>query len=300
MSQTPSGKPSTHFGYGFGGFGSASLPPPPNNNTSAGPDLYQPALLAPPMHQSLLTTSLHQPNPRPLFRSPEQSLHLTRDLPVLSLSVSSHHIYRKSYKETVILVVGAAKEHYSLHKELLCFYSDFLRAAFNGSFKEATERKIELPDVEIEVFESFQVWLYTQKMPKNEIRPAQVYPEWPLLTKLWIFGDKYQIPLLQNNVADAMLDKVDKDKEAPLFALNLAYENTTSNAPLRKILVDVMAYRGDMSAKGPHLDSKYWSLQACLDAMGTMDSARTQKIPRHTMPVREKCYYHVHAAGEKC
>ncbi|KAH0358044.1 hypothetical protein KCU83_g488, partial [Aureobasidium melanogenum] len=30
----------------------------------------------------------------------------------------------KSYKEPVTLIVGATKEHYILHKDLLCFYSD--------------------------------------------------------------------------------------------------------------------------------------------------------------------------------
>ncbi|KAI4850205.1 hypothetical protein E4T44_02886 [Aureobasidium sp. EXF-8845] len=42
------------------------------------------------------------------------------------------------YKETVTLVTGAAKVQYTLHKGLLCFYSDFFRAALNGSFKEAS------------------------------------------------------------------------------------------------------------------------------------------------------------------
>ncbi|KAI4727085.1 hypothetical protein E4T49_05135 [Aureobasidium sp. EXF-10728] len=291
MSQTPSGNPSTRFGLS-----AASAPTPPINNISSG--------FGPPS----ANTPQFFDTSKPLFAGVSNAPVAAHDksptktpIPVTrAVSTADQRPSSKSYKETVILVVGAAKEHYTLHKELLCFYSDFFRAAFNGSFKEATERKIELPETEAEVFEAFQAWLYTQKLPKNEIKPAKMYPEWPLLTKLWIFGDKYQFPLLQNNVADAMLDKVDKDAESPVYVLNLAYENTTPNAPLRKIVVDIMAYRGDMSVGGHCLDSKYWSLQACLDAMEVMDSARAQKVPRYTMPTREKCHYHVHAAGEKC
>lgn len=60
------------------------------------------------------------------------------------------------------LIVGKKKKAYTLHKDLLCFYSDYFRAAFNGSFKEAAERKLELPNVEEHIFEGAQLWLYTR------------------------------------------------------------------------------------------------------------------------------------------
>lgn len=83
------------------------------------------------------------------------------------------HLYRekmcscndsKLYKKTVQVIVDSGQEKFILHKDLLCFYSDFFRAAFNGSFKEATEGKVELPDVEVEIFEAFQVWLYSRTL----------------------------------------------------------------------------------------------------------------------------------------
>ena len=65
------------------------------------------------------------------------------------------------FQETVTLVVGSEKKAYNVHIGLLSFYSDYFRAAFQGSFKEAIERKMELPGVTKDVFERFQVWLYT-------------------------------------------------------------------------------------------------------------------------------------------
>ncbi|KAG9657191.1 hypothetical protein KCU64_g5367, partial [Aureobasidium melanogenum] len=212
----------------------------------------------------------------------------------------------KSYKEPVTLIVGATKEHYILHKDLLCFYSDFFRAAFNGSFKEAAERKIELPNTEVDVFEAFQVWLYTQKMPKNEnTSSGKVHLEWPILIKLWIFGDKYQMPLLQNIVMDNSFDKVEMDAETPLYWIRLAYENTTPNSPLRKAITDIMAYRAIMhkseaTTRTCLSDTVYWPIQACLDVIAAMERGWVSNAPRKVLPTRDQCYYHVHATGEHC
>jgi hypothetical protein len=244
-----------------------------------------------------------------LSQSPEQSLRLARNLPGTSvlaalLGASTHHIDSKAYKETVVLIVSVDKEHYTLHKDLLCFYSDFFRAAFNGSFKEATERKIELPDVDVETFEAFQVWLYTQNLPQNESVPAKTYPEWYLLSRLWVFGDSHQIPLLQNNVIDIMLDKVVKDGTNPFFSINYVYENTASSSLLRKAVADIMAHRSIMKSDAG-MDSclahpQKWPVQACLDTMAAMESGWAKQDARCVLPTKEKCHYHVHADGEHC
>lgn len=219
-----------------------------------------------------------------------------------SLFTFSDNVNSKFYKDPVTLIVGADKESYTAHKDLLCFYSDFFHAALNGSFREAAERKIELPDTEVEVFEAFQVWLYTRKLTDNNVS-TKVYPEYHLLVKLWLFGDKYQIPLLQNRTMDARIDKVDQDKETPVGVIHLAYENTTFNPPLRKAIATILAYRGKMSidnAGETCLVSQSWPLQACLDTMAEMHRGGKENVARGRMPKRGKCYYHVHAADEHC
>jgi hypothetical protein len=165
---------------------------------------------------------------------------------VLSLGTCAYHVDSEFYKESVTLVVGASKTRYTLHKGLLCFYSDFFRAAFNGSFKEAIEFKLDLPDTEIDVFEAFQFRLYSQTFPKNEVTPTDAYPEFPLLARIWVFSDKYQIPLLQNNAIDTILAKVEEDDDIPVQEINLVYRNTLPNSPLRKAFTDIMVYQSEM------------------------------------------------------
>lgn len=224
-----------------------------------------------------------------------------------SLGALTDRVDSGLYRDLVTLMIGAAKVKYTLHKGILCFYSDFFRVAFNGSFKEANERTIELPEVEVDVFEASQVWLYTQSLPKNETASIKVYPEWPLLVKLWIFGDGCQISLLQNNVIDAIIDKVAKDNTVPTNSLNLTYENTVSNSPLRKAITDIMTYRSKLPDGTPGyaesnclLHSDEWPKDACLDVMAEMSRAWRQRYVRGHFPQREKCYYHVHAKGEHC
>jgi hypothetical protein len=45
------------------------------------------------------------------------------------------------------VVAGDENKAYSLHIDLLCFYSDYSRAALKGSSKEATEHKIEISPI---------------------------------------------------------------------------------------------------------------------------------------------------------
>ncbi|THZ08703.1 hypothetical protein D6C91_10074 [Aureobasidium pullulans] len=214
---------------------------------------------------------------------------------------------KKLYKETVKILVGPEKEAYSVHKELLCFYSDFFRAAFNGSFKEAIESQIELPDAEISIFEAFQTWLYARTLLNAEDpmdKPDRpFYHSHPILAKLWIFGDKYQIPLLQNNVIDTMHEKVEKDKLAPSTCVALAYENTLPGSCLRRAVVDIVAHRALLEVQdgacGPQY-RQYWTLDASMDMMAAIASAWRSKLIPYTFLKTERCHYHVHAEGEHC
>ncbi|KAI5212218.1 hypothetical protein AUEXF2481DRAFT_112 [Aureobasidium subglaciale EXF-2481] len=73
----------------------------------------------------------------------------------------------KLYKETVTLVIKETKEEYTLHRELLCSYSDFFHAALQGSFQEASTSRMEL-SVEPRVLQAFQVWLYSRSLRNAE------------------------------------------------------------------------------------------------------------------------------------
>ncbi|THZ18857.1 hypothetical protein D6C91_05343 [Aureobasidium pullulans] len=202
---------------------------------------------------------------------------------------------RDLFRDSVTLVVGRSKKAYTLHKDLLCFYSDYFRAAFNGSFKEAAERKIELSDVEEEVFEFFQLWLYTRRLNLFETT-------FSMLAKLWIFGDQHQMPLLQNCSVDTMLLKRIKQKAFSPDALGVAYANTLAGSPLRRAVIDIassLVIRDNANSILRADFEKQWSVESLIDLVRVIES-RDKALPQYSLPKRDKCYYHVHGKDEQC
>ncbi len=60
---------------------------------------------------------------------------------------------RKSLGPRVDIYVGPEIKHYSVLKNLLCYYSSYFDRCFNGGFKEAKEQKLALPEDSVEDFE---------------------------------------------------------------------------------------------------------------------------------------------------
>ena len=64
----------------------------------------------------------------------------------------------------VTIYVGAEKKPFAIHKDLICQYSKYFNAAFNGRFEEAENKAANMDDVEPWVFAIFVSWLYTQQL----------------------------------------------------------------------------------------------------------------------------------------
>lgn len=199
------------------------------------------------------------------------------------------------------VVVGSKKKSYSLHKGLLCFYSDYFRAAFNGSFKEATDGKIELMDVEPEVFDIFQVWLYSRRLQA----PTDSVLYFSTLAQLWVFGDKHQIPLLQNEAMDEIFARHAKLNHFQTKLVKLAYEQTPVGSPLRKAAIEIIGYNIKLQEES---DSAFqlscqsnWSVESLIDLVRVLDKIRKEnKVVFPAMPKRDKCFFHVHGKDEHC
>jgi hypothetical protein len=119
--------------------------------------------------------------------------------------------YSKSKLGLATVIVGEEKKEFAVHEVLLTHYSDFFRAALNGKFKEAEEKRITLHDEVPAVFESFVHWLYHSSLP-NQICDEQGKPieEWTansrpridLYVHLFILSDKFSIKELDKIALD--------------------------------------------------------------------------------------------------
>lgn len=64
----------------------------------------------------------------------------------------------------VTVRVGAAKQAFCIHKDVLCFNSKYFTKALSGQFLEARTHIVELEDVHVMLFKIFVAWLYTGKL----------------------------------------------------------------------------------------------------------------------------------------
>jgi BTB/POZ domain len=68
---------------------------------------------------------------------------------------------RKFQGPKVDIYVGPEAKHYSVPKDVLCYYSSYFNSCFNGSFKEAQEQKLSLPEDNVENFEVLMYYVLT-------------------------------------------------------------------------------------------------------------------------------------------
>jgi hypothetical protein len=77
---------------------------------------------------------------------------------------------------------------------MICHYSPFFNAAFNSTMIEGQTQSMELDDIEADTFGLFVNWLYTQKIERADDTNLTAEE----LGKLWILGQRFIIPQLQN------------------------------------------------------------------------------------------------------
>ncbi|KAI4717950.1 hypothetical protein E4T48_05856 [Aureobasidium sp. EXF-10727] len=206
--------------------------------------------------------------------------------------------HRKHFQGLVTIVVGPSKKEFAVHKDLLIFYSDYFRAAFDGSFVEAIDKKIELCDVQKGVFENFHAWLYTRKLVAEDDKVLG----WFALQKLWIFGDRFQVPMLQNQVIDEIINKTEPDVSRGL--LKRTYESTHVGSPLRKALINIVTHEMVLVDEeksilaDEHLEE--FTPEILRDILQEVCATYNDKPSTHTMPKRDKCFFHVHGKDEHC
>ena len=155
--------------------------------------------------------------------------------------------------DTIVeITVGPDEVLFKLHKGLLCNASTYFKAALEGGFKEASEKKISLPEDDPDMFKRFQLWLYTGSVVESPTE-ASTTVDWQCLFNLYIFGDARGVAHLQNATMDALIDKSHAENLIPTMQYKYVYENTADNSLLRRLLVDWITQRCDLKT--------WWSLK---------------------------------------
>ncbi|TVY53584.1 hypothetical protein LCER1_G007375 [Lachnellula cervina] len=142
------------------------------------------------------------------------------------------------------------RQEFLVYKEFICYYSPFFNAAFNGSFEEGATQSIDIVDVHRKVFGLFVNWIYTQNVvPEQD--DASNAPSSTTLIELWLLGDRFLIPRLQNEVL-AVLDQRRIKRRINSATYDRVYDNTVQGSPLRRYLAQTTATSFSLKTAIPH------------------------------------------------
>lgn len=156
-----------------------------------------------------------------------------------------HTNLRRCLGEVITLLVGRdpgkKDSKFIVHKEILCAASPFFEAACKLEWQRVEKDIIRLPEDDPEVIKAFIHWIYFNgdiqlPLESRDRRNPIDRPE-GLLVKLYILGDKYQMPRLRNQAVDAL----DRYHEANLVGFSLkvldyASKNAAKHSALRTFL----------------------------------------------------------------
>ncbi|KAG9583452.1 hypothetical protein KCU77_g11236, partial [Aureobasidium melanogenum] len=218
--------------------------------------------------------------------------------PFQAVSVPGRRPLSEHFGTVVTITVGPQKKAFVIHKDVLCFCSDYFRAAFNGSFKEAIEGKLSLPDEDADLFYIVNGFVYTRQL-RQEDRQTGPQLSHRTLGQLWAFGDRYLMPALQNTAMDACIKRISLSNNGWFTgeSMEREYGQTSEGSPLRRFLVDWQAHKSEQSKER----LGQWPQEALVDLATTLSSMKSEHRGINKLPDdRGKCYYHVHAEGEHC
>jgi hypothetical protein len=141
-------------------------------------------------------------------------------------------------------VVGPKRVKFGVHKGILIRRSAFLRAALTGTFKEATEGTVTLQEDSPKVFGVFVSWLYTGKLENTVDEIPTPYGS-NRLAELYIFADRYDVPILRNDAIDALVT-TRQNLQIPASFFRKVYDATLPKDPLRRLLADMVVFDTDI------------------------------------------------------
>ena len=135
--------------------------------------------------------------------------------------------------EMVDIFVGASKQPFRIHKDLLCERSPYFNRMFNNGLKETIDQSATLAEVDSDAFQAFVEWVYRSELNHGfHSQPAG-------LIKLYLFAEY----ICQENLrATALFVLQEALHWRPIKlepeAIALVYNSTVIGSPLRKVLVE--------------------------------------------------------------
>jgi len=199
--------------------------------------------------------------------------------------------------QVVTVLVGADRTKFVIHKDLLTSKSEFFRAALTGDWEESKSQKVHLPEDDPAAFEMFAHWLYFTEVDFEVNDRA-----FTTLSEAWFLGDKLQAIAFKIAVINEFVPTMYKtERLTTLQNIKDIYSRTLPNSPLRRLIVDIHIWEGELGIFGSMLGSGELD---CEFAVEVADRFMTlwqndKKMSKTAEPYKLNiCSYHDHVDGE--
>lgn len=142
---------------------------------------------------------------------------------------------------------GLAARSLTANAHILCTRSTFFNKALSGSWKEAQNRSVNLPDDQGHTFRRYLRILNRGLLP--QLRPSKhvVYTEFKRLAKLYVLAEKLQDTDTKNTILVGIVQSRFRVRSncyryfpGP-SEIRIIYEGTPPSSPARKLIVDMYA-----------------------------------------------------------
>jgi hypothetical protein len=215
----------------------------------------------------------------------------------------------------VNIYVGEAKRHWSLHKNLLAYHSEYLQAELQQSPDSSPKKdsgasdglRLDLPDDDPAGFELLVKWLYQGKLDDvSSIEDDQEKYEYAVACqKLHVLCDRFELPKLKNIAMDQYRKGLSQAGLVPdAEELNAIYKQSPETSPFRRLMVKIAARQ----IMDPDSDKDAESYRKCfegspdfaIDLVNAIKSGFGGGILFEDPTEGIDCEYHDHDNGPNC
>ena len=209
----------------------------------------------------------------------------------------NNHSSAYGSQATVIIGTDDDKRIFHVDHSLLTFYSGYFRAALSGRWTAAEDDAIRLDTETPRTFERF-AWLYTRSITDDDDEKANCQ----LIIDLWLFADRREIPLLMNEMLDALKDRIVTEKTIPTTLLGTTYERTMPGSALRRMIVHAITNTASERLMADDSEKGLWPHDALWDtAKELLRFPRQQPVGIASYNAMDICpLFHTHEEGVRC
>jgi hypothetical protein len=208
---------------------------------------------------------------------------------------------------------GDDAEMFIVRKNLATRYSDVIKKAFAGGWKEAKENVISFPEESPEAFQVFMTFLDTgvihlNHFKSNDLTITQeaehdhaIDEQWNQITQAWLLGEHLFCSSFKDALIDKMLHTLQTTAEIPKTMFPKIIAGSVARSGMRDLLVDIAAYHlfaADLEAQ-PDNDAScaaYWKQVAI--AYRHRITNPSLSAPYDQVDV--ECRYHDHGENKPC